>query len=89
MAKDVFDPAKHYMACLWGHNFDKSLIYYNLPGHFEPDTIDHFDPITKEKEWAIFTVDDPDKGEYPYHWAGPHRLPMSVLRTICRPVEIP
>ena len=80
MAKGVFDPAKHYKLCLNGHGFDRGMIPPILPGHFQPDTIEHFDPLTHEREFAVFVVDDPMNGEYPFHWAGTYKIQMGVLQ---------
>lgn len=86
--KNVFDPEKHYAVSLAGHNFDKSMITPTLPGHFLPDTVEQFDKLTREREYAVFVVDDPQKGEYPVHWAGVYRIPMGAIRQT-PPIEIP
>lgn len=80
MAKNVFDPNKHYSLCLIGRSFDRNMIPPTLPGHFLPDTLEHYDKLTRETEFATFIVDDPQTGEYPFHWAGAHRIPMSAIR---------
>lgn len=80
MAKNVYDPQKHYKCCLYGHNFDKSLQYIILPGRFEADTIEQLDPLTRDSEFAVFKVDRPQNGEYPVHWAGTFLIPMGFLR---------
>lgn len=78
--KNKFDPEKHYKVCIRGHRFDTCPAPSVLPGHFLPDTIDHFDKLSMEKEYAVFVVDDPQNGEYPFHWAGSFRIPMGALR---------
>ena len=80
MAKNVFDPKKHYRQTITGHSFDRSPIPPTLPGHFLPDTVEHFDKLTREREYAVFVVDDPQDIEYPFHWAGTYRIPMSAIR---------
>lgn len=80
MAKAVFDPEKHYKCLLYGHCFDRELVYVELPGHFEPDTLEQFDPLTHEREFAIFVVDFPLNVEYPMHWAGTYLIPMGAIR---------
>lgn len=87
MAKGVFDPDKHYNLFLSGHSFDRSVTPPTLPGRFLSDTIEHFDKLTYEREYAVFVVDDPQNGEYPYHWAGTYKIPMSAIR-LDPPVEI-
>lgn len=87
MAVGVFDPAKHYKCLLYGHNFDKGMSYVELPGHFVANTIDHYDPLTREREFAVFQVDRPKNCEYPFHWAGTYLIPMGALQTN-RPMEI-
>lgn len=87
MAAGVFDPAKHYRCLMYGHCFDRTPIYVELPGRFEADTLEQFDPLTREREFAIFHVDDPINGAYPAHWAGVYRIPMGALETN-RPTEI-
>ena len=88
MAVRVFDPSKHYKCCLFGHNFDKGMQYINLPGHFVANTIEQFDPLTREREFAVFQVDRPKNGEYPVHWSGTYLIPMGAIRTN-PPEEIP
>ena len=87
MAKGVFDPKKHYRLCLVGHSFDRNMIPPTLPGHFLPDTIEHFDLLTKESEFAAFVVDEPRQGEYPFHWAGTFYIQMGALK-LSPPTEI-
>ena len=87
MAKGVFEPAKHYRLCLMGHSHDKNMIPPTLPGHFLPDTIEHFDPLTREREFAVFVVDEPQQGEYPFHWAGTYIIQMGALQ-LSPPTEI-
>ena len=88
MAVRVFDPAKHYKCCLFGHNFDKGMQYINLPGNFVANTIEQYDPLTREREFAVFQVDRPKNGEYPVHWSGTYLIPMGSIRTN-PPEEIP
>ena len=80
MAKGVFDPAKHYRLCLVGHCFDRNQSPPTLPGHFLPDTVEHFDKLTREREFAVFIVDEPQNGEYPFHWAGTYKIQMGMIR---------
>lgn len=80
MARNVFDHGKHYNLCLVGHSFDRNMIPPTLPGHFLPDTVEHFDPLTHEREFAVFVVDDPMNGEYPFHWAGTYKIQMGALK---------
>ena len=87
MAKNVFDPGKHYKCLLYGHNFDNGMKYIELPGHFVANTIEQFDPLTRNREFAVFTVDRPHNGEYPVHWAGTYLIPMAALE-MNRPTEI-
>ena len=88
MAVRVFDPAKHYKCCLFGHNFVKVMQYINLPGHFVANTIEQYDPLTSEREFAVFRVDRPKNGEYPVHWSGTYLIPMNSIR-MNPPEEIP
>ena len=87
MAKNVFDPTKHYRCLMYGHCFDRSPTYIELPGRFVANTIEQYDPLTREREFALFTVDVPHNGEYPVHWAGTYRIPMGALESN-RPTEI-
>ena len=87
MAKAVFDPEKRYKCLMFGHNFDLAQIYVELPGHFEPDTIEKYDPLTREKGFAVFVVDLPEDGEYPIHWAGTYLMQMGAIR-LNPPIEI-
>lgn len=80
MAKGVFDPGKRYSLCLVGHCFDRNMIPPTLPGHFLSDTIEHFDPLTKEREFAVFVVEEPKHGEYPFHWAGAYYMQMGAIQ---------
>ena len=80
MAVRVFDPSKHYKCCLFGHNFDKGMQYINLPGHFVANTIEQYDPLTREREFAVFVVDLPKNGEYPVHHSGTYKIPMNAIR---------
>lgn len=88
--KNVFDPAKHYMALVSGQHFETNGIFYEMPGRFAADTVDRFDPLTQEREFAVFTVDEPDEKSpaYPFTRAGTFYLPMSVL-SLNPPREIP
>ena len=80
MAKGIFNPAKHYRLCLVGHCFDRNQSPPTLPGHFLPDTVEHFDQLTREREFAVFIVDEPQDGEYPFHWAGTYKIQMGAIR---------
>ena len=80
MAIGVFDPAKHYRIYLHGHYFDRSLVLVDRPGHFVANTIEQYDPLTREREFAVFVVDRPKNGEYPVHHSGTFLIPMSALK---------
>lgn len=82
----MFDPKKHYktvLTCAFDGTINKAV----LPGHFRANTIKHYDPLTREREFAIFEVDKPEHGEYPFHWYGVYTIPMGQLR-VCPPEEI-
>ena len=40
------------------------------------------DPVTGNdgNEYALFTIADPQNGEYPSHWAGTYRISISYLK---------
>ena len=80
MAIGVFDPAKHYKVCLYGHCFDRQPVYVERPGHFVANTIEQYDPLTREREFAVFVVDLPKSGEYPVHHAGTYKIPMTAIK---------
>lgn len=87
MAKNVFDPGKHYLVtmCL---RFDNNASPSILPGRFEPDTIEREGELSRERQFAIFHVDEPEDHKYPAHWAGVYRIPMGHL-SVYHPEEIP
>ena len=84
MAKNVFNPQQRYECFLYGHSFDRSNVPVTLPGYFEADTIEVEGELSREREFAVFHVDEPQHREYPAHWVGVYRLPMSCLRS-CPP----
>ena len=77
--KNVFDPAKRYnvvMCC----KFDNNAIPPTLPGHFEPDTLEIEGELSRERQFAVFHVDEPQGNKYPAHWVGVYRIPMGHLQ---------
>lgn len=80
MAKKVFNESKTYMCRLFGHAF------INFPENFSPrlkgslaaDTIEINDPVFGKGEYAVFTVNEPENGEFPPAWVGTYRLPMAA-----------
>lgn len=79
--QNVFNPETNYTIKLLGHYFDG---YQGGPvevhGHFAADTVEVSGEFTREKEYAVFTVDEPVNGEYPAAFVGTYRLAMSALR---------
>lgn len=87
MSKGIFNPKQHYKCTVIGHCFDKSLQEVELPGYFEADTIEFYDPLTRNNEFAVFKVDEPKNGEYPFHWSGTYKIPiLSIVQA--PPIEI-
>ena len=67
MAKNVFNSETNYSIKLLGHLFDGYTGgYADVHGHFEADTIEVSNEIGGETEYAVFIVDDPVNGEYPF-----------------------
>lgn len=48
-------------------------------GSFAAQTVMGHDNV----EYALFTVEDPENGEYPSSWAGTYRISVSVLKSGC------
>lgn len=79
MAKNVFNPEKRYnvlMCC----KFDNNAIPSTLPGYFEADTIEREGELSRERQFAVFHVDEPQGNKYPAHWVGVYRIPMGHLQ---------
>ena len=79
--QNVFNPETNYTIKLLGHYFDG---YQGGPvevhGHFAADTVEVSGEFSQEKEYAVFTVDEPTNSEYPHAFVGTYRLAMSALR---------
>ena len=81
MAKNVFNPETNYSIKLFGHFFEGYQGgYSNVHGHFAADTVEVSGELSGEREYAVFTVDEPNGNEYPHAFVGTYRLPMSRLR---------
>lgn len=80
MAQNVFNPETNYSIKLLGHRFDG---YEGGPsdvhGYFAADTVEVSGELSGEREYAVFTVDEPVNGEYPHAFVGTYRLAMSAL----------
>ena len=81
MAQNVFNPETNYAIKLLGHRFDG---YEGGPsdvhGYFAADTVEVSGELGGEKEYAVFTVDEPVNGEYPHAFVGTYRIGMSLLK---------
>lgn len=79
--QNVFNPETNYTIKLLGHYFDG---YQGGPvtvhGYFAADTVEVSGEFSNEKEYAVFTVDEPVNHEYPAAFVGTYRLAMSALR---------
>lgn len=79
--QNVFNPETNYTIKLLGHYFDG---FQGGPvevhGHFAADTVEVSGEYSNEKEYAVFTVDEPTNSEYPHAFVGTYRLAMSALR---------
>lgn len=75
MAKNVFNPNKRYRCRL--HLFTE-LGRPSVVGSLAADTVVVHDPVFGIREYAVFTVDEPQNGEFPPAWVGTYRLPMDV-----------
>ena len=81
MAKNVFNPETNYSIKLLGHLFDGYTGgYADVHGHFEADTVEVSNEAGGEREYAVFVVDDPVNGEYPFAFVGSYRIGMSLLK---------
>ena len=81
MAKNVFNPETNYSIKLLGHLFDGYTgCHSDVHGHFEADTVEVSGEAGGEKEYAVFVVDDPVNGEYPFAFVGSYRIGMSLLK---------
>lgn len=80
MAKNVFDPSVTYNVFL-NIRFPGFACGMSLPGHFEADSVEAFDESTQEREFGVFTVDEPTGNEYPHRFVGTYRIPFGELKT--------
>ena len=87
MAKNVFDPKQHYEVML-PLRFDNNASPSTLPGYFEADTIEREGELSRERQFAVFHVDEPIEHRYPAHYAGVYRIPMGHL-SVFKPYKIP
>ena len=87
MAKGVFDPQQRYECFLYNHSFDRSGIPVTLPGYFEADTVEVEGELSRDREFAVFHVAEPQNREYPAQWVGVYRIPMAAL-TVCPPKAV-
>lgn len=53
-----------------------------VTGNFAADTVQGNDG----KEYALFTVIDPDDGRYPSEWAGTYRINVERLKVMLRAI---
>lgn len=80
MAQNVFNPETNYSIKLLGHLFDGYTgDHSTVHGHFAADTVEVSGELSGEREYAVFTVDEPVNGEYPHAFVGTYRLAMSAL----------
>lgn len=84
--KNVFSPQKHYKVLI-PLRFDNNASPLSLPGHFEADTIEREGELSREREFAVFHVDEPTNREYPAHYVGVYRIPIGHLQ-VFPPQEI-
>lgn len=80
MANGVFNPENHYKVCLAGITIG-GLYNPTLPGHFAADTVEVDDELSRVKEYAVFTVDEPLHQEYPHACVGTFRLPLDYVES--------
>lgn len=76
---NVFNPEINYSIVLLGHSFDSSPVSPLVHGHFAADTVEVSGELSGEKEYAVFTVDEPQNLEYPAAFVGTYRISMSAL----------
>lgn len=76
----VFDPEISYSIVLLGHSFDGFAVSPVVHGHFAADTVEVSGELSGEKEYAVFTVDEPQNHEYPAAFVGTYRISMNALR---------
>lgn len=76
----VFNPEINYSIVLLGHSFDSSPVSPVVHGYFAADTVEVSGELSGEKEFAVFTVDEPVNHEYPAAFVGTYRISMSALR---------
>ncbi len=77
---NVFNPETNYSIVLLGHLFSGQTVSPCVHGHFAADTVEASGELSGEKEYAVFTVDEPVNNEYPHAFVGSYRIPMSALR---------
>lgn len=77
--KNVFNPETNYTITLLGHIFDGYAVSPIVHGHFAADTVEVSGELSGEREYAVFTVDEPNGNEYPHAFVGTYRLAMSAL----------
>lgn len=81
MAQNVFNPETNYTIPLVGHRFDG---YMGGPctvhGYFAADTVEVSGEAGGEREYAVFTVDEPVNGEYPHAFVGTYRISMGNVK---------
>lgn len=76
---NVFNPETNYSIVLLGHSFDGFPVSPVVHGHFAADTVEVSGELSGEKEYAVFTVDEPQNLEYPAAFVGTYRISMSAL----------
>lgn len=78
--QNVFNPDTCYSIKLLGHYFDGYQgDCATVHGHFAADTVEVSGEYSREKEYAVFTVDEPNGNEYPHAFVGTYRIAMSAL----------
>ena len=81
MAQNVFNPETNYTIPLVGHRFDGYLGGHStVHGYFAADTVEVSGEAGGEREYAVFTVDEPVNGEYPHAFVGTYRIGMSNVK---------
>lgn len=80
MAKNVFNPETNYSIKLLGHVIQPNSYPLDVHGYFEADTVEFDDEPGKEREFAVFHVDEPNNGEYPREQVGVYRISMGNIK---------
>ena len=88
--QNVFNPETNYTILLLGHYFDGYQGgHVSVHGYFAADTVEVTGEYSGEKEYAVFTVDEPTNGEYPHAFVGTYRIGMSALREAYKALLFP